>query len=259
MKNSWSVLLFLLWLPGVAQGNEIHSQVQPASTSVPHGASMPMNPHVSGKPAPGTRATRSTVTINEKQAETITLTLAEISFQRVEKWIRTAGQADPGTKRVSGRVYGEEAGLIKIGQATRVFPLVGREPVLQGKVIKVSTGNGAALVETDVEDKWYGDAKYYIMEIIINYGRFLAIPNEAIIEDAGRKIVYVAEKDNRYSPREIVTGHRGELFTQIIHPLKAGELVVTFGSFFIDAEYKLNANGERSKDRKGGHFAPRHH
>lgn len=269
MKNNFAVLFILVWLSGPALGNDTYAQSQTAPPSGSHDVSMQMKHQVSGESPPISRKPRTplpqaSVGVSAKQGKTITLTLTEVSTQRVEKWIRTAGSADPKTKRVRGRVYGKDAGLIKIGQVTRVFPLVGREPVLQGKVVKVSLEKGGALLETDVEDKWYGKVKFYIIEIIVNFGRSLTIPNEAIIEEAGRKIVYVAGKNNRYSPREIIIGHRGELFTQVIYKLKEGEQVVTFGSFFIDAEYKLSAKGKHSKepgskDHKGGHFAPHHH
>ena len=46
-------------------------------------------------------------------------------------------------------------------------------------------------------------------------------------------------------PREIHTGIQGELYTQVTDGVKDGDQVVTFGSFFIDAEQKLK--GQRSR------------
>ena len=43
-------------------------------------------------------------------------------------------------------------------------------------------------------------------------------------------------------PQEIQTGLQGELFTEITGGLKDGDQVVTFGSFFIDAEHKLKGD-----------------
>ena len=42
-----------------------------------------------------------------------------------------------------------------------------------------------------------------------------------------------------YVPREIHTGIQGELLTQVLDGVNDGDQVVTFGSFFIDAEHKL--------------------
>jgi Cu(I)/Ag(I) efflux system membrane fusion protein len=54
--------------------------------------------------------------------------------------------------------------------------------------------------------------------------------------------VYVPQGQGRYVPRAIRTGVQGELFTQVVEGLKPGEQVVTFGSFFIDAEYQLKGS-----------------
>jgi Cu(I)/Ag(I) efflux system membrane fusion protein len=78
-----------------------------------------------------------------------------------------------------------------------------------------------------------------VLEIVAEGGDLLAVPNEAIIETGGTQVVYVQQAGGRYAPREIKTGLRGELFTQVIEGLTAGEQVVTIGSFFIDAEHKL--------------------
>ncbi len=204
------------------------------------------------------------VLIDAGQGKTITLTLAEVSTQRIERWIRTAGRVNLTTKRLHGRVYGKDAKLIKKGQKTHIFPLAGRALVLRGEIVRVVMNAGEVIVETDFEDKWYGNSKFYVMEIIVNLGRSLAIPNEAIIEEDGRKVVYVSKANNRYVPRDIKVGERGELYTQILHGLKSGEKVVTFGSFFIDAEYKLYSKAKRAKkpgsaERTGGTFAHHHH
>ncbi|VAX18658.1 hypothetical protein MNBD_NITROSPINAE03-1366 [hydrothermal vent metagenome] len=257
MKNIIALLAILVWLSGAGRGNAERAQRRGPLHRYSH-VSMIMKHGVSGKPSSVSRKARDPspgdgVIIDSRQGKTITLTLATASTQTIEKWIRAAGSVNPSTKRVHGRVYGKDAELVRNGQKTRVFPLIGRDPLLQGKVVRVTADKGGVMVETDVEDKWYGDVKYYIMEIIIDFGRSLAIPNEAIIEEAGRKVVYVSGKNNRYAPRDITVGRRGELYTQILGGLKAGEEVVTFGIFFIDVEYKLHSKG------KGGPFAPHHH
>jgi len=259
IKNVFAFLAIVVWLSGATRGNAQRAQRRdplPRYSNV----SMIMEHGASGKPLPVSRKARAPhpdngATIDSRQGKTITLTLAQASTQTIERWIRTAGSVDPATKRVHGRVYGKDAQLLKIGQKTRIFPLVARDPVLQGIVVGVVADpeKGGVAVMTDVEDKWNGDAKYYVMEIIVDFGRRLAIPNEAIIEEAGRKVVYVSMENNRYAPRDIIAGHRGELYTQILDGLKAGEEVVTFGSFFIDAEYKLHSK------REGGRLAPHHH
>jgi len=82
-------------------------------------------------------------------------------------------------------------------------------------------------------------SKWYVLEIVADRGEFLSVPNEALIETAAKHLVYVDQGNGRYMPREITAGVQGELYTQVVDGLKPGEQVVTFGSFFIDADYKL--------------------
>ncbi len=230
-------------------------------TTIKRGATRKSSP-VSGKG--GAAELNNGLLIDEEQGKMITLTLAEVSTQKIEKWIRTAGSVNRKTGRVHGRVYGKDARLVTTGQRTRIFPLVGREPVLQGKVLEVSANGDEVMVESDLHDNWYGNQKFYVMEIIVDFGGRLAIPNEAIIEEEGRKVVYALGGEGRYFQREINTGQRGELYTEILHGLTAGEKVVTFGSFFIDAQYKLFSRDDRATKGdgarpKGGKLAHRHH
>jgi Cu(I)/Ag(I) efflux system membrane fusion protein len=83
------------------------------------------------------------------------------------------------------------------------------------------------------------NASRYILEIVTEPLESLSVPNEAIIETGGKRVVYVQQQQGQYEPREIQAGLQGELFTQVLEGLKPGEQVVTFGSFFIDANHKL--------------------
>ena len=86
------------------------------------------------------------------------------------------------------------------------------------------------------------DGVRYILEIVTERGDLLSVPNEAIIESNGKQVVYVQEQPGRYVPREIRLGVQGELYAHVLTGLKPGEQVVTFGSFFIDAEHKLKGS-----------------
>ena len=70
----------------------------------------------------------------------------------------------------------------------------------------------------------------------------LSVPNEAIIETEDRRVVYVKDDERRLRAAGDSVGLQGELFTEVTGGLKAGEQVVTFGSFFIDADLKLKGS-----------------
>jgi multidrug efflux pump subunit AcrA (membrane-fusion protein) len=202
------------------------------------------------------------VYISAEQEKEISLILAEASIQKIEKWVRIAGSLDPEKKVVSGRVYGKDIELIREGQKVHIYPLIARQPVLQGKVARTFLDGEELIVETDLQPKLYEGVQLYIMEIIVDFGRHLSVPNEAIIEEKGRRLIYVQQEKNHYAPKELVSGIRGELYTQVLDGLEPGEKVVTFGSFFIDAHYKLQHMNERTVDlnsEKEGSFAHHNH
>ena len=88
------------------------------------------------------------------------------------------------------------------------------------------------------------NAKSYLIEIVTDRGEMLSVANEAIIEEGDAHIVYVRRQEGRYEPLEIKTGIQGELYTQVLDGLREGDHVVTFGSFFIDSEYKLKGTAQ---------------
>jgi hypothetical protein len=109
----------------------------------------------------------------------------------------------------------------------------------QARVTRAAPKGSGVAVEASLAATGRQNTTLYVMEIVVERGPFLAVPNEAIIEEGDRHIVYVEQQPGQYVPQEIHTGIQGELLTQVIDGLQEGDQVVTFGSFFIDAEHKL--------------------
>jgi hypothetical protein len=109
----------------------------------------------------------------------------------------------------------------------------------QAQVTSVVANKSGAQVQVRLASTGPRDA--YLVEIITEQAALLSIPNEAIIEEGERQVVYVQRKSGDFEPRVIHTGVQGELYTQVLDGLIDGEPVVTFGSFFIDAEYKMKS------------------
>ena len=177
--------------------------------------------------------------VTESQASELTLTLTEVAVRPIQIRVRTAGVVDAVRRTVSARVPLADAPFVKIGQLIWAFPPEARSSMFQARVSRVEqSGDGVQVTATLSGPPLQGAARY-ILEVITERGDVLSVPNEAIIETNGKQLVYVQEQQGRYVPREIQPGVQGELYTQVVSGLKPGEQVVTFGSFFIDAEHKL--------------------
>ena len=48
-----------------------------------------------------------------------------------------------------------------------------------------------------------------MLEVVVDYGEFLSVPNEAIVEEGERQLVYVQAADGSFQPREIETRTAG--------------------------------------------------
>jgi len=99
------------------------------------------------------------------------------------------------------------------------------------------------------------------VELKINLGRRLAVPDEAVIDTGLRQIVYVDKGDGYFEPKAITTGLRAEKFVEVLAGLTAGEMVASAANFLIDSEAKLkgievrdSAPGKKQESAQpGGH------
>ena len=180
--------------------------------------------------------------VTESQAETLTLTLGTAEVRLLQTWVRTAGTIDKTGKVLSATVSGPEAALVKVGQRVRAFPPSSKSSMYQAYVTRVTPKSSGVAVEATLAASGRANTTLYVMEVVVEQGPYLVVPNEAIIEEGDKHIVYV-QQNGEYVPKEVHTGIQGELYTQVLEGLEANTHVVTFGSFFIDAEHKLKGAG----------------
>src|SRR5262245_50440396 len=171
--------------------------------------------------------------VSKSQAEELTLTVTEVALRPVQTWVRTAGLLDKDRKTISAHLDAADAAAVKVGQRVRAFPPEARSTMYQAKVSRIAPDAKGAVVQVMLAGPAREGSTAYVLEIVADRGEFLSIPNEAIIEENGKHIVYVQRGDGSFEPKEIKTGIQGELYTQVIDGLTTGEHVVTFGSFFI--------------------------
>ncbi len=182
-----------------------------------------------------------TTTINETQAAELTLTVVRTGKQHLQTWLRLAAVIDISGRHLSASSCSPDARWLAPGQRVRAFTPDIKSSIYQARVSKIVQQKNCITVTARLSAKSQTQNKHYVMEIIVPRGQFIAIPKEAILEEGEQRIVYVQKHPGHYVPRQIHGGLEGELYTEIRHGLKEGDRVVTFGSFFIDAEHKLKA------------------
>jgi membrane fusion protein, copper/silver efflux system len=202
--------------------------------ALPSGAAKAQDVRAQRRPAPAT--------ITPTQAADLTLTVTAVDVRPIQVWVRTAGTIDGAHKVVTARVDGTQAALIKVGQRARAFPLGSRSSMSQARIVRVTPRGRGVTVEAELAAQAHSDDRSWVVEVVTEPGRFLSVPNEAVIEEGDARVVYVQRGEGRFDPATIEIGLQGELFTQVTSGVEAGDQVVTFGSFFIDAEYKLKGS-----------------
>ncbi|HEU4616604.1 MAG TPA: hypothetical protein VFV10_01110 [Gammaproteobacteria bacterium] len=178
--------------------------------------------------------------ISESQSSELTLTLTETAMRRLQTWVRTAGKLGEDGRTVSVFVRPPDAELLAVGERARAFPVTYRTQVRQGYVTKIAKEDGGVRVEVTLQDDKHSDDSRYLVEIVHEQDPLLTIPNVSIIEDGDAHVVYVQSTPGEYTRREIQIGRQGEMYTEVLDGLDEGDQVVSIGSFFVDAEHKLN-------------------
>jgi Cu(I)/Ag(I) efflux system membrane fusion protein len=142
-------------------------------------------------------------------------------------------------------IYEYELPIIKVGDTAKIrltyFP--GREVTSKiefvSPTLSTETRTAQARFSTPNTGGTLKPGMFTDVELKINLGRKLAVPDEAVIDTGLRQIVYVDKGDGYFEPRAVTTGLRAEKFVEVVAGLKAGEKVASSANFLIDSEAKL--------------------
>ncbi len=98
----------------------------------------------------------------------------------------------------------------------------------------------------DLKPDMYAD-----VELAIDYGTQIVVPQEAVLDSGTEQVVFVARGDGYFEPRPIKTGPKmaglpkgagataGSEKVIVLSGLRPGETIVTSGNFLIDSESRL--------------------
>jgi Cu(I)/Ag(I) efflux system membrane fusion protein len=186
-----------------------------------------------------------------------TLTLySPVSGYVVQKAALQGMQAKPGEKLfdvadlsmvwVVADIYEYELSMVRINQTavislTNFFP--GREfksridyvyPALAGDTRTAKVRFNIPNPDGRLKPQMFAD-----VEIKIDLGRKLVIPDSAVIDTGKRQVVYVDKGEGLFEPREVVLGSTIEGQREVMRGLKAGERVASSAAFLIDSEAQL--------------------
>lgn len=189
-----------------------------------------------------------------KTSKTLTL-YSPVNGYVVQKMAIRGMRAMPGEKLfdiadlssvwVIADIYEQELSLIKVNQAADIsissFP--GKEfrsridyvyPTISG-----DTRTARARFTIPNPGGRLKPQMFANVEIKIDMGKKLAIPDSAVIDSGRRQVVYVDKGEGVFEPREVMLGITADGLREVLMGLKAGERVASSGTFLIDSEAQL--------------------
>lgn len=141
-------------------------------------------------------------------------------------------------------VYEFELAQIRVGQNASISlsydarQITGRvawiSPLLDEK-----TRTAKIRIELPNRDLALKPEMYANVELIIQGGSKLAVPDQAVLDSGIRKIVFIDAGQGRFAPREIKVGGKYDRYYEVLAGLSEGERILASAGFLLDSESRL--------------------
>jgi Cu(I)/Ag(I) efflux system membrane fusion protein len=150
---------------------------------------------------------------------------------------------------IYGKIYENEVPLVKEGMTVYVTARSLPGKMFMGKIASIDTvldemTRSLKVRSAVVNEKGMLKPNMFVdLMIEARLGKKLAVPEDAVLDTGERQVLFVDQGKGIFEKREVVAGQRADGLIEIVKGLKAGEKVVTSGTFLIDSESKLKSTG----------------
>jgi hypothetical protein len=167
--------------------------------------------------------------------------------QRVTPEAELYSIADLSTVWVVADIYQNEAPDVRIGQTATFTISYFPNQKFMGKVayiypqmdnetrtlkVRIDVPNPRMLLKPEM---------YANVEIQIDYGKRVVVPQEAVMDSGSEQQVFVGHEGGYLEPRKVQLGENVDGQFIVLSGLKAGERIVTSANFLVDSESKLKS------------------
>lgn len=155
--------------------------------------------------------------------------------------------SDLSTVWVNADIYEYEVPFVKVGQHAEVRLSYFPGKLWNGRVsfIYPTADPNTHTVKVRVEFPNPGfqlkPQMFADVDLKINYGNQVVVPQEAVLDSGKEQGVFVARDGGYFEPRKITIGAKLDGNVVVLSGLKAGETIVTSGNFLIDSESQLRS------------------
>jgi RND family efflux transporter MFP subunit len=155
--------------------------------------------------------------------------------------------ADLSRVWVEAEVFESDAPLVRTGASATVTLDAWPGERLTGRVVYIypfveeATRAIRVRLELPNPNQRLKPGMFANVELTASLGSGVTIPTEALLDSGRERVVFVAEGDGYFEPRQVQTGHRIGDRVQITDGLAAGETIASGAAFFLDSESQLRA------------------
>ncbi|MFQ5716737.1 MAG: efflux RND transporter periplasmic adaptor subunit [Nitrospinales bacterium] len=147
-------------------------------------------------------------------------------------------------------IYEFELPFVKLGQKVNITTQSLPGQILTGELtyiypnLNAETRSVKIRVEMENPEERLKPGMFANVQIEIDRGERLAIPESAVLDSGVRKIVFISKGDGVFVPREVQLNSRVHGYYPIQKGLAKGDIVVRSANFFLDSESQLMATME---------------
>jgi multidrug efflux pump subunit AcrA (membrane-fusion protein) len=155
--------------------------------------------------------------------------------------------ADLSTAWVLAEVYENEVPYVRVGQTATMRLSYYSGKTYTGKIafiyptVDPKTRTARVRLEFPNPDLGLKPEMFADVELAIDYGTAVVVPQEAVLDAGDEKVVFIAHPDGRFEPRRIEIGARVDDRVIVLSGLRPGETIVTSANFLIDSESRLKS------------------
>ncbi len=148
---------------------------------------------------------------------------------------------------VSADVYEYELPYVRTGQSATMRLSYSPGKAYTGKVgyvyptLDPTTRTAKVRLEFPNPDFELKPEMYAEVELNVDYGQHVVVPQEAVLDSGTEQVVFVAHPQGYFEPRKIQVGARVDDRVIVQRGLRPGETIVTSGNFLIDSESRLKS------------------
>jgi Cu(I)/Ag(I) efflux system membrane fusion protein len=153
--------------------------------------------------------------------------------------------ADLSTVWVNADIYEFELPNVRVGQTATIIlsyfpnrPFTGRvswiSPVLDEKTRTIKVRIEFSNPDFSLKPEMYAN-----VEIGVDAGKKLAIPDEAVLDSGLRKVVFLDKGEGRFQPAEVKLGGKFDGYYEVLSGLSPGERILSSAGFLLDSESRL--------------------